>query len=60
MMRITLETAGYEVGECRRSQRPGECGADAVWDIVLLDQKMPGIDGIETLRRLRECAPANA
>jgi DNA-binding response OmpR family regulator len=59
MMRITLETAGYEVGEAADGLRGLEmCGADAVWDVVLLDQKMPGIDGIETLRRLRECAPA--
>ena len=59
MMRLTLETAGYEVGEAADGLRGLEmCGADAVWDVVLLDQKMPGIDGIETLRRLRECAPA--
>jgi DNA-binding response OmpR family regulator len=58
MMRITLETAGYEVGEAADGLRGLEmCGTDAVWDVVLLDQKMPGIDGIETLRRLREYAP---
>jgi len=27
-------------------------------DLVLLDIRMPGIDGVETLRRLREVAPA--
>ena len=59
MMRITLEAAGYEVGEAADGLRGLEmCGVDAVWDVVLLDQKMPGIDGIETLRRLRERAPA--
>lgn len=59
MMRITLEAAGYEVGEAADGLRGLEmCGVDAVWDVVLLDQKMPGIDGLETLRRLRERAPA--
>src|SRR5215475_6090509 len=59
MMRLTLEAAGYEVGEAADGLQGLEmCGADAVWDVVLLDQKMPGIDGIETLRRLRERAPA--
>jgi DNA-binding response OmpR family regulator len=58
MMRLTLEAAGYAVGEAADGLHGLEmCGTDAVWDIVLLDQKMPGIDGIETLRRLRECAP---
>jgi two-component system nitrogen regulation response regulator NtrX len=31
---------------------------DTVYDLVLLDIWMPGIDGIETLRRLREISPA--
>ena len=58
MMRITLEAAGYEVGEAADGLRGLEmCGPDAAWDVVLLDQKMPGIDGLETLRRLRERAP---
>ena len=59
MMRLPLDAAGYEVGDAADGLRGLErCGADAVWDVVLLDQKMPGIDGIETLRRLRERAPA--
>ena len=58
MMRITLEAAGYEVGEAADGLRGLEmCGTGVVWDVVLLDQKMPSIDGIETLRRLRESAP---
>jgi DNA-binding response OmpR family regulator len=59
MMRLTLEAAGYEVGDAADGLRGLEmCGTDAVWDVVLLDQKMPGIDGMETLRRLRARAPA--
>src|SRR5262245_30956337 len=59
MMRLTLEAAGYEVGEAADGRRGLEmCSAGVSWDVVLLDQKMPGIDGIETLRRLREHAPA--
>ena len=55
VMRMTLETAGYEVGEAADGPRGLEAFADgSAWDAVLLDQKMPGMDGLETLRRLKE------
>ncbi len=40
------------------------CGEDAVamaekknWDIILLDLKMPGMDGLETMEKLKEIRP---
>jgi DNA-binding response OmpR family regulator len=58
MMRLTLETAGYEVGEAGDGLQGLEAfGHGATWDAVLLDQRMPGMDGLETLRRLQERDP---
>ena len=55
VMRLTLEAAGYTVGEA--SVRRGGAGALFTprrrWDLVLLDERMPGIDGLETLQQLR-------
>ena len=46
MMRLTLETAGYAVGEAADGpQGLAAFGNGTTWDVVLLDQKMPGIDG---------------
>jgi DNA-binding response OmpR family regulator len=58
MMRLTLEPAGYEVDEAA----DGQAGLDAFRDrgdyaAVILDQKMPGLTGLETLQRLRERTP---
>src|SRR5450432_3315693 len=58
MMRLTLETAGYDVDEAA----DGEAGLTQFfnggpYDAVVLDQKMPGLDGLETLKRLKDRAP---
>src|SRR4029453_5881796 len=59
MMRLTLETAGYEVGEAGDGlQGLKLLGNSSPWHAVLLDQRMPGMDGLATLRQLKERAPA--
>jgi DNA-binding response OmpR family regulator len=53
--RLTLQAAGYEVGEASDGERGLEAFGDgSSWDAVLLDQRMPRTDGLETLRRINE------
>lgn len=55
VMRMTLESSGYGVGEAPDGLRGLEAFGDgSTWDAVLLDQRMPGMDGLETLRRMKE------
>jgi CheY-like chemotaxis protein len=58
MMRLTLEAAGHQVDEAADGRagldRFGDGGA---YDLVLLDQRMPGLDGLETLRQIKTRAP---
>lgn len=54
MMRLTLEAAGYGVVEATDGAEGIKLFADgAKWAAVILDQRMPGIDGLETLRELK-------
>ncbi len=59
MTRLTLEAAGYEVGEASDGVQGLQVYEDGSnWDAVLLDQRMPGMDGLETLGDLRRLIPA--
>jgi len=58
VMRLTLEAAGYEVVEAPDGEKALEMFGDGrQFDATLLDQRMPGIDGIETLRRMKARRP---
>ena len=58
MMRLTLEAAGYRVDEAADGQAGLERYRDGSdYDAVVLDQKMPGLDGLETLQRIKEHTP---
>lgn len=55
VMRLTLEAAGYEANEASDGAQGLELyGNGSGWDAVLLDQRMPGMDGLETLRHIKE------
>lgn len=45
---------GYEVDLAAGGREALDMAQEKDWDVILLDLKMPGIDGIETLERLKE------
>ena len=48
---------GYDVGVAESAAEALRRMADGRWDLALVDIKMPGVDGIELLHRLREVDP---
>ena len=48
-----LMEEGYEVGLASSGQEAIAMVRGKSWDVVLLDLKMPGMDGLETLQRLK-------
>jgi two-component system cell cycle response regulator DivK len=57
LVRDVLEFAGYDVIEARSGEDGLRAAQEAPPDLVLLDLQLPGIDGIETLHRLRQGSP---
>jgi two-component system KDP operon response regulator KdpE len=53
-MRLKLITSGFEVSTAGSGEEALEMMGDKFPDIIVLDIIMPGIDGFEVLRRLRE------
>lgn len=55
---IYLESKGYEVDTINNGTDAIEMVADNFYDIIFLDENMPGISGIETLNRIKRFAPS--
>jgi two-component system KDP operon response regulator KdpE len=56
-LRPPLVELGFQVAEASRGEEALQMLRAAVYDVVLLDVNMPGIGGVETLRRIRAFAP---
>ena len=53
-IQVNLETSGYEVLAARDGQTAIELAVSEQPDLILLDIRMPGLDGYEVCRRIRE------
>ncbi|MDX1911711.1 MAG: response regulator [Saprospiraceae bacterium] len=49
-----LQRAGYQTSKAYNGEQALELAAEIVPDIVVLDVMMPGIDGFEVARRIRQ------
>lgn len=55
---LIAATPGFEqVGEAASGEEALELAAELRPDLVLVDMRMPGMDGVETARRLAEADP---
>jgi two-component system, OmpR family, response regulator ArlR len=53
LLEIELEYEGYEVGKAMDGLQAFEKYRSQKWDLILLDVMLPGMSGIELLRRIR-------
>ena len=58
MLRAYLEDENFQVNEAPDGSQAVTAVQERAFDLVLLDLKMPGMDGLEVLRRMRGITPA--
>lgn len=57
LIKMTLSRAGYEVVEAEDGAEGLRKANEVVFDMMLIDVKMPGMNGLDMLRSLRQLAP---
>lgn len=58
MLRMALQKTGHAVGQAADGLEGLEAfGQGDGWDVVLLDQRMPGMEGLDVLREMRRRDP---
>jgi DNA-binding response OmpR family regulator len=57
LISLTLERDGYEVAQARNGEEALRIASEHTLHLAVLDLMMPGIDGYEVTRRLREADP---
>ncbi|MEK3705290.1 response regulator transcription factor [Paenibacillus sp. FSL R7-0198] len=53
LLELELQYEGYQVGKAGSGTEGLEKYAEGQWDLILLDVMLPGLSGIEVLRRVR-------
>ncbi len=54
---LFLQGKGYEVEVCNNGYDAIEMAAETPYDLIILDEMMPGMTGLETLPRIKEVRP---
>ncbi len=60
LLKFVLVNAGFQPDIFHAGDKALEAGQSAVYDIIILDQQMPGLTGLEVAEALRKSGPNQA
>ena len=55
---LFLESKGYEVDTCNNGFDAVDMARSTPYDLIILDEMMPGMTGLETLPQIKEVRPS--
>ncbi|MEE1098591.1 MAG: response regulator, partial [Alistipes sp.] len=54
---LFLSNKGYEVDTCNNGYDAIDMATETAYDLIILDEMMPGMTGLETLPMIKEARP---